>query len=112
MDNQPPNNNILQVKIVSPKAVIFESQALAVSSQNSAGKFDILPEHANFVTLVQQVPIIIKTASKENKTFQFSMAIIYNTANRVHIYTDIQQSLNPTAITPQATAEAIATTSA
>ena len=41
----------LQVRIVSPKGEVFKGEATAVSSRNSVGNFDILPQHANFVTL-------------------------------------------------------------
>lgn len=115
MDNQQqptPPSNILQVKIVSPKAIVFEGQADSVSSQNSMGKFDVLPQHANFITLVQQVPIIVRKKGEEDKTFQFTMAIVYNTSNRVHIYTDIQQSMNPNEQMSQAKAEALETSEA
>lgn len=96
MDDQAPAvPNILQVKIFSPRSIVFEGQADSVSSQNSAGIFDILPQHANFITLVQNIPIIIRSKEKGDQTFQFPLAIVYNTSNRVHIYTDIQQSLNP-----------------
>jgi len=87
------NNLILQVKIISPKNDIFTCPALSVSSVNSVGKFDILPQHANFITLIKDVPIIIKKTNHETVTFNFPLAIIYNNKNRVNIYTDIQYNL-------------------
>lgn len=99
MNNQPNNSQsaaeILQVKIISPKETLFEGQALSVSSKNTAGKFDILPEHANFITVVKDEPIIIRQPNKEDATFKFSFAIIYNNNNQVKIYTDIQLFFNP-----------------
>lgn len=94
MDTKDTNSLILKVKIISPKQTIFEDSALSVSSQNTAGKFDILPEHANFITLVQNMPIEIIKPNKEKTTFNFPLAIIYNTNNKVSIYTDIQLTLN------------------
>lgn len=88
-------DQILQVKIISPKQILFDGQAVAVSSINSNGKFDILPEHANFITLVENQPIIIRKADKTEEKFQFELAIIYNSTNSISIYTDIQASLNP-----------------
>lgn len=92
--NNHQNNQLLQVKIISPKEDIFAGLALSISSKNSAGKFDILPEHANFITLVQNEQIIIKTQDKQIKTYKFPLAIIYNANNKVNIYTDIQLSLH------------------
>lgn len=84
------NNQLLQVKIISPKENIFEGLALSISSKNSAGKFDILPEHANFITLIEKEPIIIRGKDQQPSTFNFDLAIIYVANNKVNIYTDIQ----------------------
>lgn len=83
----------LQVKIISPKETILESPAFSVSSTNSVGKFDILPEHANFITMVQNTPITIHKITKEKVDFTFPLAIIYVTKNQCLIYTDIQTHL-------------------
>jgi len=47
---------VLQVKISTPTEVLWEGEAASVSSVNSQGTFDILPKHANFVTLVKGDP--------------------------------------------------------
>lgn len=79
----------LNVRILSPKEVIFNSKALSVSSKNLAGKFDILPYHAKFISFVEKEPIIVKTIEGKNHTFKFPFAIIYNYNNNVDIYTEI-----------------------
>ena len=82
-------NESLKVRIITPRKVIFEDQALSVSSTNSSGKFDILPEHANFITIVENQTITIRIRNKRRLTFSFPLAIIYNINNMVNIYTDI-----------------------
>lgn len=102
--------NFLNVKIMSPTQTIFSGEALSVSSANSAGKFDILPYHANFIAMVQKSPVIlrIRQKGKEGKVlanrswqdffddditevkYDFDMAIIYTKDNFVKIYTNIQ----------------------
>lgn len=81
-------NDILNVRILTPKALIFEGQALSVSSTNSDGRFDILPEHANFITLVENAPIDIQGRDKQFQSFQFSQAIIYNYKNQISIFAE------------------------
>lgn len=81
-------DNVLNVQIIAPKEDVFEGTALSVSSVNSAGKFDILPQHANFITLIQQAEISIKTTEGKVVNFNFPMAIIHTTQNNVKIYTD------------------------
>lgn len=90
MAQQNTDPNLLQVRIVSPKQDIFQGPALSVSSRNQAGNFDILPLHANFVTLVEDYPITLRLAGGQKKTFSFKLAIIYLVNNKVNIYTDIQ----------------------
>ncbi len=86
------SSDILQLKISSPKQTFYEGPALSVSSINSAGKFDILPQHANFVTLVENQDIIVRIPDKPPLKFRFPLAIIHNTnsSNKVNIFTDIQ----------------------
>ncbi len=79
----------LEVVILSPNKVIFRSKALAVSSTSSLGPFDILPQHANLIALVQNVPIKILLEDKKRVEYLFPMAIVYNIKNLVKIYTDI-----------------------
>lgn len=100
----------LNVKILSPTQTIFEGEVLSISSVNSTGKFDILPFHANFITLVQKNPVILRIKKKgdegkiltakaldqfferdvEEVKYDFDMAIIYTKDNWVKIYTNIQ----------------------
>ncbi|TSC64740.1 MAG: Uncharacterized protein G01um101493_24 [Microgenomates group bacterium Gr01-1014_93] len=82
-------NQLLNVRIVTPKAIVYEGTALSVSSKNSKGKFDILPQHANFITIVEKSPITIRTDLKKRLTFNFEVAIISTIKNLVNIYTDI-----------------------
>lgn len=87
------NLKILKVKIISPRKDYFDGLALSVSSENPMGKFDILPKHANFITMIKNAPITIRKEDKEKVVFNFPMAIIYTSSNNVKIYTDIQIQL-------------------
>lgn len=103
--------NVLNVKIISPTQTIFEGEAFSVSSANSAGSFDILPYHANFITMVQKTPIVLRVKKKdaelktelgiemfdnlfgknvEEVKYDFDLAIIFTKENNVSIYTQIQ----------------------
>ena len=80
---------VLNVRIISPQKELFSGPAVSVSSTNSEGKFDILPEHANFITLVQNSQITIRTDEGKNLNYTFPLAIIYSSTNEVRIYTDL-----------------------
>lgn len=83
-------NQSLHVRIVSPQQLLLDTQAYAVSSKNLQGRFDILPYHANFITVIENEPIIIRSKIGKPLSFRFPVAIIVNTRNRVNIYTYIQ----------------------
>lgn len=53
---------MLDVEIRSKKGLIFTGKADAVSAKNKTGNFDILPLHANFITLINGAVVIHKRA--------------------------------------------------
>lgn len=79
----------LQVQINSPDELIWLGRASAVSSKNSQGDFDILPQHANFITIVKKNPVIIHLLLSGEKKFDFQSALIYMHNNKVRIYANI-----------------------
>ena len=81
-------DNLLKVRLSSPEKVIWEGQAKSVSSVNSEGPFDILPLHANFITIVDNKPIQIQTVDKLLE-YSFSHSLIYAKNNSVLIYSNI-----------------------
>ncbi len=85
------DQNILQVKVVSPREDIFVGPATAVSSKNSVGDFDVLPRHANFITLIEDKPIYVRKTDGTTENFRFPLAIVHVTNNEVKIYTNIDQ---------------------
>ena len=82
-------DKILKVRINSPEKVVWEGEALWVSSVNTKGPFDILPLHANFITIIQKQTIRIKLASGEVQEYAFPNGVIYTHSNRVFIYTGL-----------------------
>lgn len=83
-------NLTLHVRILSPQQLFLDTLALSVSSKNLSGSFDILPQHANFITIVENQPIVVRMQGQKPVTFKFPLAIIYSTQNQVNIYTYIQ----------------------
>lgn len=84
-------NPTLHVRILSPQKLILNIQAFAVSSKNSKGVFDILPQHANFITVIENELILVRlnknTPKKDVLTFKYPIAVISVSDNNVNIYT-------------------------
>jgi len=87
-------NQTLHVRIISPKQLILDADATSVSSKNVQGDFDILPKHANFITLIENSPIIVRIVNqKKPLVFKFSLAIIMTFENKVNVYTYISDEV-------------------
>ncbi len=89
-------NDALKVKIISPTEILWEGAAEAVSSENTEGPFDILPEHANFITLIKNKPIIVHRADGRRE-FKYERAVIQVHENRISIYVQFMQKSSPAA---------------
>lgn len=50
--------------------VLFEGNVLAMSSVNDSGPFDVLPQHANFISLVQQY---IRILDENNRNHEIAV---------------------------------------
>lgn len=76
----------LNLKIQGPEAVIWEGQARSVSSENSQGNFDILPGHANMITLVEKCPLRVINAEGNPIKLALERMVIYVRNNFVSVY--------------------------
>lgn len=65
----------------------WEGKADSVSSCNSQGEFDILPKHANFVTIIKNKPIEIQKKGVLEKIIQPALAVLSVREDVVTIYT-------------------------
>ena len=82
------NTKSLPVRIQTPDSLVWEGSALAITATNSAGTFDILPQHANMITIIEKQPIEIVT-STGNRKFVFEKAVLAVKDNSVSIYANI-----------------------
>ena len=78
----------LNVRITRATQLLWEGNAASVTSKNVDGPFDVLPMHANFVTLIRGEPITIKFPDGSAQTHYFKYAVMYVQENSVKIYAD------------------------
>ncbi len=60
----------------------------AITSYNEVGTFDVLPEHANFISLIQKSLIIHELRGSKNE-IKFDVALLRVSENKVEIYLGI-----------------------
>jgi len=75
----------LDVSIRTRSSVLFGGKAFSVTSFNSLGVFDVLPEHASFVTLVEKLIILDKNLATMNE-IKIESGVMYVADNEVAVY--------------------------
>jgi len=80
--------NLLPVEIYFPTILNkkpFKGKATVVSSENRLGKFDVLPEHINFATLIFNF-LTIQTKEGEKITHNFKRGVLVVKENKVLVF--------------------------
>lgn len=75
----------LNVLIRNRDRIIYQGIAKRVSSKNEVGKFDVLPSHANFLTLINS-PVTVIEPNGNKLEFPVSRGVFRVEDNNVHIF--------------------------
>lgn len=85
----PTRPLILTVK--NRDGVIFSGEVASITSYNDKGKFDILPEHANFISLIKTT-MIIRLKNGQQQEMVIENGVMRVLADKVDIYLGIGKS--------------------
>lgn len=90
MSNRMKKNKkeLLEIKVFwlpTVKEVFYEGKVETISSQNKLGKFDILPRHSNFITLIFDSLSII-APEKKKINYQFERGVLEVSENKVKVF--------------------------
>lgn len=103
MPTQPTpflSRDILSVEVRNPDTVLYSGPAVSVSSKNSIGPFDVLPQHENFISLLSDKIVIFKEKHQKQEIPNTS-AIIKAKQNKVTIFLGVETlSINQQANNP------------
>lgn len=93
-------DQIIHIIIRDKNGIILEEDAYALSSYNEIGIFDVLPLHANFISLVRQKLTLHKGQGQENRDMEIGFGLLRVFQNKVHIYLglpdpDEEEIINP-----------------
>lgn len=86
------SSEIPELKVIarSPFHVYYEGGAKSVTAENKVGVFDILPEHADFFSMLIPCEVIIDTSSSsEPITFDISNGIMTVRDNEVMLFANM-----------------------
>lgn len=78
----------MHVKVYSPFKVYFNGPAFSISAVNDTGPFDILPQHHNFMTLLNPCEVVVRTDRSQEK-LQINKGIMHVKADQVIVFLDV-----------------------
>ena len=78
------NTPVLTVSVKDPKNELFNRQALSITSANKKGKFDILPFHSNFISLIKDF-VIVREENQKMITFPLDTGVLKVNNDKVTI---------------------------
>lgn len=87
--SQVSESNKLKVIARSPFQLYYEGEALVVTATNKVGKFDILPGHANFFSIINPDSEVIIGTDKEDTHIKAGNGIITVKDDEVLLFLDI-----------------------
>ena len=72
------NDELIKVILSSPEGLVWEGEALSVTSENSEGIFDLFPDHTRFMTLLEKVDLVIRLPEETDKdeVFHIEKAVL------------------------------------
>ncbi len=84
----PPEKIEMTVVARSPFHVYYEGPAESVTATNKVGKFDVLPGHADFFSMLDPGEVVIGTPS-EDVFFTVTNGIITVKSNEVMLFVNM-----------------------
>ena len=87
------NDKLLNVVVHTPKRVEFSGKAVAVTSKNKKGKFDVLPFHANFISVIEEL-LIVHQPDKREVSLKLQKGVMKVQEDTVHILIGIETAIS------------------
>lgn len=78
----------MHVKVYAPFKVYYDDLADSISAVNDTGEFDILPKHHNFMTLISQGDVIVRSGEREEK-IPIQKGIMHVKSDEVIVFLDV-----------------------
>jgi len=87
----------LRVSIRDRRKILFDGTANSVSSFNSVGEFDVLPQHANFISLIKD-KVILDKGTPQEEVFEIETGLISVDEQGVNVYAGISDTTIPSGV--------------
>jgi len=82
------SKNLLQLTVRSREGVIFSGEVRSITSKNAVSVFDVLPQHANFITLIEENLVIIKP-NRQRQVLEIKTGLLKVWENQANVFLDV-----------------------
>lgn len=86
------------LKVLAREGPVYEDEVTSITSFNEVGKFDILAQHANFISLINK-GLTLRDLQGRLKEIKFDNALIKVRENKVEVYVGIE-GMSPSNLRP------------
>lgn len=80
---------LMHVRVSSPFKVFFDEDALSISGENATGPFDILPRHHNFISLLNECELSVRTKASKTTRIRISGGLMHVKADQVIVFLNV-----------------------
>ncbi len=78
-------NPSIAVTVRSRRGIVFEGAVRALTSHNETGEFDVLANHANFISVIKN-KVLLRHAGRAPEVIPITTALLVACENKVDIY--------------------------
>ena len=78
----------IYVKIYAPFQSYYDGVAKSITATNDTGKFDVLAQHHNFITILNEGEIIVRDQQGEH-VIKNDRAIMHVKSNQITVFLDV-----------------------
>ena len=80
---------LFNLSVKSRDGVLYAGQVSSISSYNKKGKFDVLPQHANFISLIQK-SLVIRDNRGQTREINVNNGLMRVKKDIVEVYIGIE----------------------
>lgn len=84
-ESRPSRLSSIAVTVRSRRGIVFEGVVSALTSHNETGEFDILANHANFVSVIKE-SVLLRHVERAPEVIPITVALLVARENKVEIY--------------------------
>jgi F0F1-type ATP synthase epsilon subunit len=76
---------MLYININTPSGLLFKGNVLSVTGYNPNGKFDILDNHASFISIIEK-KLVLQIDKTKTKEFDVERGVLKAINNEIKVY--------------------------